>query len=369
MPSNLIKGPNGMSKSVGRCVSVASLMASVFLSTVAFAQIQRGKEITIVVGSGPNGTMDTNARQIGLYLGRHLPGNPNVVVQNMPGANSLIAANYIYEVAKPDGQTLYYGTWFPLMQILKSPELKVQYDKLGIIGAGGETRAVVMRRDLATRIDKPQDIVKANGFVVGSTGTGDGHDMLNRMSLDLLGAKYKLVTGYEDGPQADLAIARGEIDFENNSYATIVRQKGADVKSGKLLPIYYFCTMDEGGNIRREDFIKDTPCYIDLYKDIYGKLPSGDLFDALNFYVKTFSNLNHILAVPPGTPQDDLAQLREAYAKAIAEPGFVDFFVKQTGFGPELTSLEDAQRVIQSVGSVTPNEVAVLRKYYEAGNR
>jgi tripartite-type tricarboxylate transporter receptor subunit TctC len=358
-----------MASAIGRIVSAASAIAVALLPTFAGAQIQKGKDITIVVGSGPNGTMDTNARQIGLYLGRHLPGNPSVVVQNMPGANSLVAANYIYEVAKPDGLTLYYGTWFPLMQLLKLPQLKAQFDKLGIIGAGGETRAVVMRRDLATRIDKPADIVKADGFVVGSTGTGDGHDMLNRMSLDLMGAKYKLVTGYEDGPGADLAIARGEIDFENNSYATIVRQKGADVKSGKLLPIYYFCTMDENGNIRRQDFIKDTPCYIDLYKEIYGKLPSGDLFDALNFYVETFSDLNHILAAPPNTPQDGLAQLREAYAKAVAEPAFIDFFVKQTGFGPELTSLEETQNVLQSVGRVTANELAVLRKYYEAGRR
>jgi tripartite-type tricarboxylate transporter receptor subunit TctC len=344
-------------------------MATVFLSTVACAQIQRAKQITVVVASGPNGTMDTNARQIAQYLGRHLPGNPNVVVQNMPGASGLIATNYIYGVAKPDGQTLYYGDWFPILQILKLPELKAQYDQLGIIGADGDTRAVVVRRDLATRIDKPTDIVKANGFVVGSTSAGGEQYMLNRMSLDLLGAKYKLVTGYGNGPEADLAIARGEIDFENNSYATIVRQKGPDVKSGKLLPVYYFCTMDESGNIRRADFIKDTPCYIDLYKEIYGKLPSGDLFDTLNFYTNIVTNMSYILAAPPGTPQDDLAQLREAYAKATVEPEFVDFYVAQTGFGPEPTSLEDARRIMQSVGGVKPNEVAVLRKYYETGGR
>jgi tripartite-type tricarboxylate transporter receptor subunit TctC len=356
-----------MSKAIRGILAAASAAACLFLATAGHADIQKLKEITIIVGSGPNGTMDTNARQIALYLGRHLPGNPNVVVENMAGASGLVATNFIYQVAKPDARTLYYGTWFPILQVLGIPELKARYDRLELVGAGGEARAVVMRRDLSTRINKPADLIKAKGFIVGSTTTGSAQDMLNRMSLDLLGAKYKLVSGYRDGPQADLALARGEIDFENNAYANIIRQKGQDVRSGKLLPVYYFCKMDERGNVRRAPFIKDTPCYIDLYREIYGKLPSGNLFNALNFYVGVESDLNHILAAPPGTPQTDLTQLRQAYEKATAEPGFVDFFIKQTGFPPEVTSLEEARRVMRSLGDVNPRTLAVLRKYYETG--
>ncbi len=355
-----------MKKSIGRALFATAALASTLFTTGADAQGAR-KQLTIIVGSGPGGTMDTNARQIAQYLGRHLPGSPTVVVQNMPGGSGMHATNYIYEVAKPDAQTIYYGIWFPIAQILKTPELKAQYDKMGIIGAGADTRGIVVRRDVTPRIDKAADIMKVQNLVVGGTSLNGAQDILNRMSLDLLGVKYKMVTGYGNGAESFLAIVRGEIDVLNNSYATIVRRSGPEIKAGKLMPGYYFCTMDDKGNVQRADFIKDTPCLIDLYKEVHGKLPSGDLFDTLNFYTNMVANMIYILATPPGVSEENLKQLREAYAKAVAEPEFIDFYVKATGFGPELATLDDAKRIMGLVGTVRPHEVATLRQYYETG--
>ncbi len=348
-------------------LTALSAAAIAFAPAAAQAQGARGNQITIIVGSGPGGTMDTNARQIAQYLGRHLPGQPTVVVQNMPGGSGMHATNYIYEVAKPDAKTLYYGIWFPIAQILKLPELKAQYDKMGIIGAGADTRGIVVRRDVTPRIDKPADIVKVPNLVVGGTSLNGAQDMLNRMSLDLLGANYKMVSGYGNGAESFLALVRSEIDVLNNSYATIVRRSGPEIRAGKLMPGYYFCTMDDKGEIQRADFIKDTPCLIDLYKEIHGKLPSGDLFDTLNFYTNMVANMIYILATPPGVAPDQLQILRDAYAKAVAEPEFVDFYMKATGFGPELATLDDAKRIMGSVATVRPHEVATLRKYYDTG--
>ena len=360
-----------MKTMIAKLLAPALVVGAVLMPAATQAQTpaQRFKDITIVVGSAPGGTMDVNARQIAQYLGRHLPGNPNVTVQNMPGGSGLVATNYISEAAKPDGQTLYYGVWFPVAQILKLPELKAHYDKLGIVGAGADTRAVVMRRDVKPHVDKPADLVKVDGFVVGSTSSNGEQDLLNRMSLDLLGAKYKLVTGYGNGPAVDLAFVRGEVDFKNNSYASIIRTLSNEIRDGKALPMYYYCSMDSSGVVHHADFTKDTPCYIDLYKEIYGKMPSGDLFETLNFYTGMVTSMIYILAAPPGTPEALLGPMREAYVKATHEPGFSEFYVKQTGYGPELASLDDAKRIMQSVELIKPNAVAILRKYYETGAR
>lgn len=349
---------------IAAAVAVFAVAAGV---TPLAAQHYKGKQITVVVASGAGGTMDTNGRQISQYLGRHLPGSPTVVVQNMPGGSGLHATNYVYELAKPDGLTLYYGVWFPTAQILKLAELKAQYDKMGIVGAGSDTRSVVMRRDLAQRIEKPADIMSNKGFIVGGTSLNGQQDLLNRMSLDLLGATYKMVSGYGSGAESFLALARNEIDVLNNSYATVVRRSGPDIKAGKLMPMYYFCTVGANGEVKRADFIKDTPCYYDLYREIYGKMPSGDLFEAFNFYTSAVSHLTYILAAPPGTPPELLTQLREAYTKAVVEPDFVNYYVKTTGFGPELASLDDALAIMSSMGSVKPAVTAMLKKYYDTG--
>ena len=352
-----------------RFAIMAGILASLAAGTAAEAQTQRFKDITIVVGSAPGGTMDVNARQIGQYLGRHLPGNPNVNVQNMPGGSGLVATNYLAQAAKPDGSTLYYGVWFPVAEILKLSELKADYAKIPLVGAGADTRAVIMRRGTNPPINKPADLVKVENFVVGSTSSNGEQDLLNRMSLDLLGAKYKMVTGYGNGPAVDLAFLKGEVDFKNNSFATIMRTLKGEISDGKAMPMYYYCTMDEQANVHRAAFTGQTPCYIDLYKEIHGKMPSGDLFDTLNFYTGAVTSMIYILAAPPGTPDSLVVPMREAYEKAVKEPGFNEFYMKQTGYGPELATLDDARRIMKSVAEAKPNAVAVFRKYYESGGR
>jgi len=362
------KKGNLMFKTIQKSL-LASAIACIALPPISQAQVQKLKDITIVVGSAPGGTMDVNARQIAQYMGRHLPGSPNVTVQNMPGGSGMVATNYISQVAKPDGATLYYGVWFPVAQILKLPELKADYDKLGIVGAGADTRAVVMRRETTPHVDKPADILKVQNFVVGSTSSNGEQDLLNRMSLDLLGAKYKLVTGYGNGPAVDLAFLKGEVDFKNNSFASIMRTLSGEITAGKALPMYYYCTMDEAGNIKRASFTKDTPCYIDLYRELYGKMPTGDLFETLNAYTGMVTSMIYILAAPPGTPESLLAPMREAYEKATHETAFTEFYIKQTGYGPELATLEDARKIMKSADNFKSNAIGVFRKYYETGGR
>jgi len=342
--------------------------AMTLLSAEAKAQFYKDKTINIIVGSGAGGTMDTNARQIAFNIGKYLPGNPDVVVQNMPGGAALLATNYVYEVAKPDGLTLYYGAFVPTAQLLGLEELRADYNKFEIVGATAEIRAVVMRTDTPPGIKTPADIAKTTGFFVGGTSASGSQEILNRLSLDILGIDYKMITGYGAGSETRAAILRNEIQFLNNSYASLVRTFGDSIKAGEFIPVYYFCYIDKAGNIVRQEHIKDTPCFVDLYKEIRGDLPSGPAWDTLNFYSELSSKMLHILAAPPGTPKELTDQISEAYYKAMQDPAVIDFYKSQTGSGPEVASLEDAHGVIQSMATVSPEIVAVLKKYYESDN-
>src|SRR5262245_51094031 len=127
----------------------------------AFAQYYQGKTLNVVVGAGAGGSLDTFARYFLNIWTKHIPGNPTTIVQNMPGAGTLRAQNYVYEIAKPDGLTIYFGSWDPVAQALNLPALRARYDKFAFLGGTGEVRVTYGRSDLlpgGARITRPEQI-------------------------------------------------------------------------------------------------------------------------------------------------------------------------------------------------------------------
>ncbi len=354
-------------KSSGLLIAAAISMGAMALH-VDEAQAQapyfEGKTITIVVGSGSGGTMDTNARQIAFNIGKYIPGNPQVVVQNMPGGAGLLATNYVYEVAQPDGLTLYYGAFQPMAHLLKLEELRADYNSFELIGAMSEIRSVVMRTDTPPGVTTPADIVKTSGIFVGGTSASGSQEILNRLSLDLLGVEYTMISGYGSGSETRAAILRNEIQFLNNSYASLVRTFGEGIQAGEFIPVYYFCHTDEAGNVVRQDYITDTPCFVDLYQEVKGEMPSGVTWDTLNFYSNLASSMIHIFVAPPGTPDDVVKTLSDGFYQAMEDPELIAFYEAQTGAGPEVSTLETARQVLASLDTVAPEIVATLRSYY-----
>src|SRR3977135_4385865 len=131
----------------GLCTAIA---ACVF-STHALAQpadIYRGKTLTVIVGLEVGGTSDTFARTFATYLRQHIPGNPNIIVQNMPGGAGILATNFLFEKAKPDGLTVLWGPWDPLAQALGNQGMRARYEKFEFIGGTGDTRVNYARTDV-----------------------------------------------------------------------------------------------------------------------------------------------------------------------------------------------------------------------------
>jgi len=170
----------------------------------------KGKTVRIVVGNSVGGAMDDWARFIALFLGKHIPGNPDVVVQNMPGAASIIAANHVYNVAKPDGLTL--GLINPVIyldQLLGAKEVKYDWRRFHWIGSPERVDQVLfMRTDAYKTLE---DIRKAaeppRCASLGRTGLGY---FLPRLLEERLGMKLNIITGYGGGGEMNLAIEKGE---------------------------------------------------------------------------------------------------------------------------------------------------------------
>ena len=176
-----------------------------------------GKQVTILVNYDAGGPTDFEARLMARHLGKHLAGNPNFIIQNMGGAAGLIGAKYLGEVATKDGSMMGYFTGTTQRYVSNPERFNVDFRTYEFIAVVPSGRIHFMRTDVKPGIRKAADIVKSEDLVVGGLGREQPKDMSMRLTLDLLGVRYKYVTGYNASAQAMLALQRGEISYYANS--------------------------------------------------------------------------------------------------------------------------------------------------------
>src|SRR4051812_46148094 len=197
-------------------------LAAMPLVAAAQSSPYAGKTVTIIVGYKAGGGYDATARMLARHLPKHIPGKPTIIVQNMPGANSLIAANHVYSVAKPDGLTM--GTFnrnLPIAQLTKVDGAKFDMRKFVWIGsAASEATILAIRSDLPYKT--VEDLKKADKpIVIGATGPGANTYDFPLMLKEFLGLNLKIVTGYSSSADIMLAIERKEVDGRAGSLTSI----------------------------------------------------------------------------------------------------------------------------------------------------
>jgi tripartite-type tricarboxylate transporter receptor subunit TctC len=178
----------------------------------AQAPFYQKKTIQVVIGSAPGGLYDRWGRLFAQHMGKYIPGNPNLVAQNMPGGGSMVATNYLYGLAKPDGLTIgMFQTFMYLQQLVGVPEVKYDVRKFNWLGS--QEKGQMM---LYIRADSPyksmDGILKAKEPPkCGGSGASDQTALLTRLLEETIGAKFIRVLGYPGGSEVDLAMERGEV--------------------------------------------------------------------------------------------------------------------------------------------------------------
>lgn len=349
--------------------TLAALLAG-GIALPAQANYFEGKTIRVIVGLAAGGTADTFIRTFADFWQRHIPGQPTIVVENMPGSGNLLATNHVYEAVAPDGLTLVYGPWNPAAQALGAPELRADYSRMEYIGASSDIRVTYMRNDVAPGITRPADIVNASRFNLGGNGPSDFVDLMGRMSLDLLGADYNYVTGYRGGNALYAAMLSNEIQMSNTSYGTLVTRSADFIaEGGDGIPMYYFCTRGASGEFNRLELALDVPCFVDLYQEIHGALPSGDVWDTLDWYVNLAAKVTFLALAPPGTPQEAVRDLRAGFYAAAADPDLQAIFVERSGLPVDFVPIEDGPAALQSLSDVPAHIIDTLNRYIESGHQ
>lgn len=346
----------------GAAIGAAALAAS---AGDAAAQYYKDKTVKIIVGLRAGGTVDTFARTFSKIWAKHIPGNPTMIVQNMTGAGSLRAQNYVFEVAEPDGLTIYWGPWDPVAQALGDPALRARYDKIAFLGGTGEVRVSYTVSNVlpgGKRMTRPEQIVDVgDGFKVGgSTATGIP-TLLNLLSLNVLGVKYKYVGGYRGGSGVRAAQKRGEVQSYQTSISTFRRTGKDPLASGEWIGLYYLVPVAADGSYKHNKYIDEVPAFPDLYKKIHGKMPSGPQWQALNWMVNLVGEMTFMGFAPPGTPKEAVEALRASYAAAAADPAFVEPAMKRYRIPYTFVDVPTGERVLGTIENVDPKILETIK--------
>jgi tripartite-type tricarboxylate transporter receptor subunit TctC len=316
----------------------------------------QGKTINIRVGFTAGGAFDVWGRLIAQYMGKYIPGNPNLVVQNMTGGGSMIAANYVYNVAKPDGLTL--GIVSPGIYILQlSGQKEVQYEwfKYSWVGSPEKTDRVFYIRadtpyktleDLRNAVEPPK---------CGATGLGTAAYYFPRFLQDVFGLKLVVVPGYQGAADANLAIEKGEMQCWCGSV-----QAYFGSEPGRTWAKTGFVRVLTQGGQKRHSNLTDVPTIWELFD----KHKVGDLHRKLAKILVLPDEMGRPFFGPPGIPADRLKTLREAFVKIMNDRDFIAD-AKKKGLEPSIMTGEEIEALGRELGTVPPEVMQRLRPLLE----
>ena len=337
--------------------------ASAFSAETTFYQ---GKTLTVLINFAAAGPTDIEGRLVARFLGRHLPGQPLVVVQNMPGAGGVTGTNYLGEVAKPDGLTMGYFTGQFFNLLTADPTLRVDLAKFAYIASIEGVAVAYIRKDVAPGIQDPKDLVKAKGLKAGGLSLNSAKDVRFRLQLDILGIPHQYVTGYNSNSDARLALERNEIQFFTEGtpgYRSQVQPRMA--KEGLVIPVYADELVTADGEFRPSAEVPDIPSFSQLHQQIFGKLGSGPLWETLKTINLTHA-MQRVACVPPNTSPEAVAVLRQGYLQMIKEPEFINEFKKVTRSDPRFQVGGEADKLIGKLVQAPPEVRSTIRKYTES---
>jgi tripartite-type tricarboxylate transporter receptor subunit TctC len=337
---------------------IVFMLTALFIGWNAYVKAQdvpyyQGKSIKIVVGFTSGGFYDRWSRLLARYVPKYMPGDPEMIVQNMPGAGGLIAANHVYSVAKPDGLTLgmlSYGIY--LDQLVGRKE--VQYDVRKFNWIGSPERSDVL---LYMRSDSPykslEDIRKATTPPkCGSTGTAGTDYILARLLEDTLNLKIETVLGYPGGSEIDLAVEKGEVQCRGLTAAPFFgREPFISWRKKNFVNVLVY------GGLQRDSRIPDTPTIYEIFDKEKTPEESRRVADV----ILRGGDFGRPWVAPPGTPKEQVKILRDAYAKAMADPALVDE-AKKGKMEVEPVSGEELQKLADKMIGQPPGVIERVKK-------
>lgn len=321
---------------------VAVLVLALGHAPAGAEDFYKGKTLRILVGFSPGGGYDTYTRYIARYIGKYIPGNPTPVVQNMPGAGSLITANYVFKRAKPDGRTM--GVWSPALIFAKAmgdEKVRIEPDQYEYIGTP-TSDSVACALMAGSGLKTLDDVVQSGREVTmgGTRAPGNTTDPFLFLNKEL-GTRFKSIPGYGGTAKIRLAMESGEVDGACWTWESMrVTARGMlDAPPDKrMIPFIITRRYDEPE-------VKDIPLFSEVLK--------GENLAAFNAW-NGQNRITRVYTLPPGTPRDRVAILQKAYKAVMEDPAFLAE-TKKAKLNIDYVSPRDIADTLRAINNMPPD--------------
>ncbi len=326
-----------MKKTIALAIAACAISAS-----SAFAQnaesFYKGKTISILMGTGPGGSYDLYGRLLATHLGKHIPGNPTIIVEHMPGAGGANAGNFIFSNAPQDGSKILMTHALPLVEKLSGRKnLKFKSEKFNWIGSFGEiTQILTLWHDAPVK--KLADLKEKKDLVLGSMGTGHLSYQWSSLLKDSIDAPYRVIAGYTNGGSLNLAMERGEIHGWVVAWESIAGQKASWLKDKKVNMLVQF-------TLERLPQLPDVPTIIEMAppekRDVAELLAAG-------------TPIARGLAYGPGVPKERVAAVRAAFDAVMKDKAFIAEADKRQ-LALRYRSAAEVQKLVERITGASPD--------------
>lgn len=334
MKRELIYGIAALAVAAGTLTVGASARAD------SVEEFYRGKTVELIVGYSAGGGYDRYARVLARHMGRFIPGNPTIVVKNMPGAGSLVAANHLYTIAPKDGTAFgTFGRGLPMAPLLFGDKgIEFEATKFNWIGSLNNEVSVCF--SWHTSPIKTWRDLQEKEMITPGTGAVDDTAVFNVMR-NVLGARLRVVTGYSGSSEMLLAVERGEVDgFCGASWSSLKGKKSDWIRDGKMNMLAQMA-------MKKHPDLPDVPLVMDL-----AKTDEQRRILALIFSRQT---MGRPFAAPPGVPEERVQALRDAFQAMLKDPEFLAE-AKKSRAEVNAVSGEEIDELLRSLYA-TPNDV------------
>ena len=309
----------------------------------------KGKTVRVIVGGSAGGGYDTYTRAIARHLSKHVPGNPTFVVENMTGAGSLISANHVYKVAKPDGLTIgHFIGGLILQHVLGKPGIEFDGRKFEHLGVPAQDTSTVgvSKTSGVTSIDNW--LASKTTLKFGGVGPGAATDDIAKVVRATVGVPIQLVSGYKGTADIKLAVNSGELQGLVNSWESF---KSGWVKEIGSASVVVILQIYPGG---RHPELPKVPSILDYVKTEEGRriVQTGAL---------DYASIARPYVLPPGTPKDRVAMLRKGLADTYKDPEFLAD-AKKARLDMAPLSGEELEKIVDRTYKLDKNLVAKLKE-------
>ena len=336
-----------MLRSLGIALAAVIVLAPSGAAAQSVADFYRGKTVSVILGYPGGGSNGIYARAFARHAGKHIPGNPTVIMRSMPGAGSLVAANHLFNVAPKDGTALgFISATIPLEELLGVGGAKFKSAEFNWIGRITPGVNMTFVKDTSP-VKSIQDVYQRE-VILGASGRSSTVFIYPAVLSNVIGAKFKMVMGYAGSAEAMLAMERGEVEGHSTSLEIVRALHPAWLSDKKITVLVQYA-------LARHPALTDVPASWEL-----GRNPQEQQILKI---VANATEVGKMIMAPPGMPADRVQALRRAFDATMKDPEFVaELNANRVELGP--MPGEALQKLVAELGAASPEIIDKVKAIY-----